>query len=270
MKKPQIPANSFVKHIVTNYRTAVCFSPHLDDAVFSAGGLMAQLSNNMSICVVNVFTSAGDGRSTLSAKQFLKQSAVSSPEKLFEIRQREDKNSLSLINAQVLDLNYTDALWRKRERTLFPLKLASAVLPEAESLYPTYRYHIIKGHVHKQDQQLITELARRFRNIVPDPTTVAVFAPVGMGTHVDHCVVRDACRLAFGRDLFYWLDFPYFQRKGATNPFAETVKLTGYTVSVDEPTKRAMCERYSSQYHIVISDKKVLKSSEQFFRENRS
>lgn len=250
-----------------NYKMAVFFSPHLDDAVFSAGGLMDQLSRHMSIAVINVFTSGGDGRSTLSAKQFLKQSAAPSASELFTMRLREDEESLSLLNAHVVNLHYTDALWRKKERTLFPLSLASTMLPEAESLYPTYRFHIIKGRVHQQDKQLIGELARRFRNIVPDPTTVAPFSPIGMGTHVDHIVVREACRAAFGRNLYYWLDFPYFDRKGATNPFAQEVSLLKYTVPVAEARKRALCERYHSQYNIVMPDKMVLKNPEQFYRE---
>lgn len=257
---------SFVHELKKKYSHIVCFSPHLDDAVFSAGGTLAELSKKMPVTVVNVFTSAGDARSTLSAKQFLKQSKIASPGTLFKVRLNEDKKSLKHIRADVLDLNYTDALWRKKKRSVFPVRVAGNVLPEFVSLYPTYRYHVIKGNIHKQDSDLVVELARRFRNIVPDPTTVAVFAPVGVGSHVDHNIVRNACRLAFGKDVFYWLDFPYFAREGVTaNEFVKENHLEVREVIVNPSVKQGLCKEYESQYDIVMPDKNVLTSSERFF-----
>lgn len=262
VKTPGSVINTFTK----TYKHIVCFSPHLDDAVFSAGGLLAELAHKMPVTVVNVFTSAGDARSTLSAKQFLKQSGIPSPDTLFKVRIQEDRNSLNIIKANIMELNYTDALWRKKKHSIFPIRMAGAVLPEFVSLYPTYRYHVIKGTIHHEDTDLIVELARRFRNIAPDPSKVAVFAPVGVGSHVDHTIVRNACKLAFGRDMYYWLDFPYFARHGVNdNDFVRENHLKHFEFPVKTTVKRALCEQYLSQYDIVIPDKRVLTSSERFF-----
>ncbi|MBI1863483.1 PIG-L family deacetylase [Candidatus Microgenomates bacterium] len=258
-------SNAFIKELTKQYTHAVCFSPHLDDAVFSAGGLLSELSKHMPIEVVNVFTSPGEAKSTLSAKQFLKQCAIPSPKLLFDVRLNEDKHSLSLINAEVIDMNYTDALWRTHTKSLFPRRFAGKLVPELTALYPTYRYHIIKGQVHPQDKDLMIELARKFRNIAPDPTKIAVFAPVGVGGHVDHRIVRDACRLAFGKHAYYWLDFPYFAMSGTTNNFITYYSLKPHTVSIQTNKKKLLCEKYSSQYDIVIKDKAILESPEQFF-----
>ena len=261
--------NQFYRDIKKHYDLVVCFSPHLDDAVFSAGGMLAELSKHMPVNVVNVFTNAGDAKSTLSAKQFLKQSKVATPQKLFKMRIDEDKQSLSLVDANIIDLDYTDAMWRKKRKSLFPIRLAGRVLPEFISLYPTYRYHVIKGRIHDEDADLVIELARRFRNIVPDPSRILVLAPVGVGNHVDHCIVRNACRLAFGKNVYYWLDFPYFTRRGVSteNTFMRQSNLSTHSFPVDVTAKSAMCERYLSQYDIVIPDKEVLRSSEQFYKE---
>lgn len=266
MKENNQAPTSVINGFVKNYNHIVCFSPHLDDAVFSAGGILAELSKKMPVTVVNVFTSAGDARSTLSAKQFLKQSRARSPEALFKTRLNEDHKSLHLLNANIIDLNFTDALWRKKNSSLFPVRLVGSVLPEFVSLYPTYRYHVIRGIIHNQDADLVTELARRARNIVPDPTKVAVFAPVGVGSHVDHTVVRNACKLAFGRNMYYWLDFPYFARHGVTeNNFVRENNLSHFEFPVIENNKKQLCEQYRSQYDIVMPDKRVLTSSERFF-----
>lgn len=268
MKKNQ-PNNQFFNDLKKNYDLVVCFSPHLDDAVFSAGGMLAKLSKHMPVNVVNIFTNAGDAKSTLSAKQFLKQSHVRTPETLFKMRIDEDKQSLSLVNANIIDLHYTDALWRKKRRSLFPIRMAGRVLAEFVSLYPTYRYHVIKGRIHDEDADMVIELARRFRNIVPDPSRVLILAPIGVGDHVDHCIVRNACRLAFGKNMYYWLDFPYFTRRGVSpdNTFMRHSDLSKHSFPVNVTEKSAMCERYLSQYDIVIPDKKVLIQSEQFFKE---
>ena len=94
-----------------------CFfiSPHLDDAVFSAGGLMIFLAKKNPVTVVNVFTEAGDLPYTLSAKKYLSVCEVDDARKLFEQRRNEDQKVLEKVGVKVVNLGFVDALWRKKE-----------------------------------------------------------------------------------------------------------------------------------------------------------
>ena len=65
-------------------------SPHLDDAVLEAGGLLRDLAKMTQVTVVTVFTETSKRPMTLSAKTFMKQCGYDDERKLFLDRRAED------------------------------------------------------------------------------------------------------------------------------------------------------------------------------------
>jgi LmbE family N-acetylglucosaminyl deacetylase len=194
----------------------VCLSPHLDDAVLSCGGMLAsEVRRGARILVVTIMAGdAPDGELGPLAMALATASRLK-PETAMERRRREDAESCRRMGVDF-------AHWRFRECVCRPGKKAN------EWLYPTVAD--VFGKVDPSDAELTTALVEAMRELPPAARTLA---PLGVGGHVDHRVVRDAGERAFGRTVLYYEDFPYAQRFGAVwrtlgNPFAwrpETVVL---------------------------------------------
>jgi LmbE family N-acetylglucosaminyl deacetylase len=163
----------------------------------------------------------------------------------------------------VVNLGYTEALWRQTSRQL-PLQL-HRFFPELISLYPTYRFHITSGHLHSQDLQLSRELARRLPQLIDSRRSAAIFCPLGFGGHVDHILVKRASRAAFNHQLIFWSDFPYVLNKNFQPSPQFTRQRTPCSFSVDFPAKLKLCRLYRTQFPRVIPDPQLLTSPETFY-----
>jgi len=190
-----------IKKILDKKYSLVIVSPHQDDAVLSCSTLLAELTGKTDITVVNVFTKAHKKPYTLSAKQFLKYSkAIDGAENLYKERAKEDKEVLSKLAITPIDLGFEDALFRRKKKGTFLGKF----LPEFDHVYPTYRWHIVKGIA--KDDYTIKSLKKKLLPFKNKKTVV--LAPYGIGNHVDHRVVRKVCEELFDNLLLY-SDFPY-------------------------------------------------------------
>lgn len=198
-------------NILKNKRTCIFVSPHLDDAMLSAGGLIQYLSKKTKIVIVNVFTESSDERQTLSAWKFVKDMGYKKPSVLFKERRKEDKQAFFGMGIEPINLGFPDALWRKKKGLV--AQMFGKVLPEFEHMYPTYRFHMTTGKVANADKvtkEAVTKKLQKIVNLENDPL---MFAPLGVGGHVDHCLVRDVCTEAFPNRVIYWSDFPYNARE---------------------------------------------------------
>lgn len=200
----------FLKSIITRRLPCFFISPHFDDAALSAASLMRYLvKSGVRVTVVNIFTHPGTvSHQTLSAKKYVSSTGFSDPVKLYSARQSEDYQALSRLGVQVVNLDLTEALWRRRElpAPLFPL---SRFLPEIDHIYPLYRWHIIRGVISPHDQPTVVRLTDKLAKIIP--ARAVVFCPLGIGGHVDHVLTRVVCDRLF--KPIYWLDQPYYFRQ---------------------------------------------------------
>src|SRR4030042_3118942 len=105
----------FLKNIINNKTHCYFISPHFDDAIFSVGELMQYLSGKVDTTVINIFTSCGAAKNSLSARAYLKQCQQDDAKKLFKVRIDEDQRALTSISAKVHNFGYTDALWRRKK-----------------------------------------------------------------------------------------------------------------------------------------------------------
>jgi hypothetical protein len=211
---------------------------------------------------VNIFTNCGDGHNTISAKAYLNQCRISDATTLYRIRQSEDSAALQKFDIHRINLNYTEALWRRR-RTGKLGGFLNKYLPEFNSVYPTYRFNIISGKIHPLDHKIIDALAADLKIIVPKGALV--FCPYGFGNHVDHLLVRTACERVFPQTLFYWADFPYVTNIQMSSKLPSQSEYKSCEFVDEFNLKIKLAKMYKSQYQIVIRDEESLKTPEKYY-----
>lgn len=246
-----------------------CFfiSPHLDDAVFSAGGLLAELSKHTQIEVITVFTkSSSEGPFTLSVKAFLKQCGYTSTEKLFKDRELEDKNALGIIGKTPHHFVYVDALLRKIENPNYFRKLLGKIIPEFLYVYPTYRFHITKDRISNKDKVLLERLGRELKNLTSSYENFYIFCPLAIRSHIDHVVVRDVCLKNFD-NVILWTDFPYSIRNHTKD---EEISVVGepFIYDKNKEVKIKMIHAYKSQVKAIFSDGNIPLVKEVYYWKN--
>ena len=201
--------------------------------------MMHLAKNDEQVVVVNVFTDCGDGKNTVSAKRYLEQCGYDDAKVLYEERKREDARVLKNIGASVVNLSFIDALWRERNRSIIPF------VPEFRTLYPTYRLHISKGRLHKQDLELKKKLTSELKKIAAKYNAHSVFAPMGIGNHVDHVLVREAVKDMNMKNTFYWEDYPY-------NVGLKLEEKNSLIFEPDWEKKQKLIRMYKTQYKSVF------------------
>jgi len=122
-----------------------------------------------------------------------------SEDEMVSERRREDQSAMESLGARTYHLDYHDAIYRS---------------DGGQYLYACERD--LFGHIHPSEVALANEVARSISNLF-SPGVSSLYAPLGVGNHVDHQVVA-AAALAFrpqaGRLTFYE-DYPYVERPGA-------------------------------------------------------
>lgn len=215
-----------ILNIVENKTPCVFVSPHLDDAIFSAGGLILELAGKTSVTVATLFTKAGFPPYTQSAKMHLKHSGYSaaSAEDLVSIRKQEDIRVCESIGINYKHLEFTDAMWRRKANTGFIGKLLKNIFPEINHLYPFYRFNVISGKLAKGDSGTADGIKNSLLAFLGEIGQAVVFCPVGAGNHVDHIITRDVCAEIFPQAIF-WTDFPYYINFKPDNDFISKMSL---------------------------------------------
>jgi LmbE family N-acetylglucosaminyl deacetylase len=256
--------HKLIQKIIVNKTRCIFVSPHPDDAVFSAGGLMSYLAGKVPVTVINVFSRSGDSGSTVSARAFLRQCGENTPRSLYLRRRAEDKKVLSELNIHPVNLNHVDALWRKNVSPRLLSKILGSIFPEFVSLYPTYRFHVKSGKICQQDRKLVARIAGQIKKYLPADGNYVIFCPAGVGNHVDHLITRSACQ-SVSPDIYYWSDYPYTLKKNLDS-LSPGLILAGDFVSVSELHSRLRLSKlYRSQFRQVATDPKTLLMPEKYY-----
>lgn len=239
--------NKLLKYITDSKKQIFFVSPHLDDAVYSAGYLISKVTKTNPVTVINVF-SKGRRENSFSAISFLKQCNYKDSLCFYADRVAEDKQVLQNLGVKGLYLNFTDALWRRKANK-------KTFLVEQALVYPTFRFHIKKGQISKHDENLVAEITKKLEKIIPK--NGIVFAPMALGSHVDHVIVNQICN-NLNRDIIFWEDYPYNQHsKTNTN-------LPGFTIDIDQKIKMGLIRGYKSQFKAMFNNNIKLRS-EKFY-----
>ena len=201
MQEEQSMRLTSLDQITQQYRQ-IYLQPHFDDAALSCGGAIRQQTNfGQKVLVITVLGGLppDDLQPSLFARQTSQaMSLPESPAAAVAARRAEDEAALGALGADVLWLDYLDAIFRG----------SPAYYQSNESLF---------GQVNDSDHALDEELGALFLNIAERAPLTAFYAPLGVGHHVDHQLVCSAAdRLAQRKiNIKFYEDFPYVTRPGA-------------------------------------------------------
>ncbi len=189
-----------IDEIGPHYRN-IYLQPHFDDAVLSCGGTIAlQKLVGVRPLVVTVFGGLPrDNVLSPFATQMLQRMGLGlDPRAAVERRREEDSAAMSSLGADTLWLDFQDAIYRG----------TPPYYPSEESLF---------GSVHQGDLGIDEQLAGILNTIHKCAPQAVLYAPLGIGHHVDHqlsCSAAD--RLAQQKvNVKFYEDFPYITQPGA-------------------------------------------------------
>lgn len=198
----------------------VAISPHLDDAAFSVGGLLAARARaGDRITILTCFT-GNVARPTGFALACQLDKGLAPDVDYMALRRAEDRAACAVIGADAIHLPLLEAPHRG---------YASAL----ELFGPRREDDGMLG-------PLATMLGEHLDTLRPD----LLLGPLAVGDHVDHWLVRDALA-AIGRPVLLWEDWPYLTR--ATTRPAEPVRHRHPLDAADRADRIAMCAAYTSQ-----------------------
>ncbi len=166
----------------------VYLSPHLDDAVLSCGGrIWEQVQAGLKVLIVTFM--GGDAPELLSpfARRFHLMCALD--EQAMAIRREEDLKVCRQLGVDARHFLLHDAIYRRNGSTF---------------MYPSHR--AVMRNLHPADTIVAQELASLMDRI---PLHTERVAPLAIGGHVDHQLVRRAAERRWGRNLLFYEDFPY-------------------------------------------------------------
>lgn len=168
----------------------IFLSPHLDDVVFSCGGLVWELSNSGQ--AVEIWTiCAGDPieenlsplAGSLHKNWGLGLDAV-------QIRRGEDQEACRIVGASPRYIPILDCIYRTSSPGEF-------YYPDEEDIF---------GGFNPAESGLIASLSQQLEREIPGDAKV--IAPLGIGNHVDHELTRKAAS-RLNIPLTYYADYPY-------------------------------------------------------------
>lgn len=247
-----------IEDVIKNNTNFVFVSPHLDDAIFSAGGLIDKINKRRKkITILNTFTKASKPPYTISIKKFLKSCGYVSADDLFKARIKEDLVAARMVKAKVINLGFTDALWRQ--------KGTRWILPELNYVYPIFRLSIAKGHISKHDNIVIKKLEKKIKQSISQRKGTVIFAPLAIGNHTDHLIVRNIISKSF-KDVIYWEDYPYVKTGKADKNFIKIKGLKKVSVFVNRNIKNNLVNTYKSQVKAIFGvEKETVRNQEHYF-----
>ena len=169
-------------------------SPHLDDAILSAGGpIHVQSRAGMEVQVWTVMAGTPPGEALSETAIMLHDEwGVGSAREAIENRRDEDARACSGVGARCVHLDFLDAIYRR-------------------ALDGAWLY----SDIFQPPSAADADLARRIAGVLAERLAPEdqVVCPLAVGGHVDHILVRVAVEL-LERSVIYMADVPYVFRHG--------------------------------------------------------
>ncbi len=251
-----------ISEIIRNKKHCYFISPHLDDAVLSAGGLLSYLAGKTDVTLVTVFTEAGEKPYTMSAKGFLRYCGYTDAKKLFTDRRLEDKEVAAKLGINTIHLGFIDGSFRRRTKNIpFTADIAKRI-PEINHLYPLGR-KLIK--IAGDDKQTVQEIQKKLLQAVTTKDSI-VFCPVGSVKHMDHILTTKACTNIF-QNLYFWTDFPYIKNVNLQNMRAGDKSLKKFVWKQNVAEKQVLIQLYKTQKASLLTTGKLESAEEVYWHE---
>jgi len=190
----------------------IYISPHLDDAVLSAGGFIYEQTK--AGIPVEIWTIVcgypPPGELTPFAQVMHFQWGTGTAEETVDLRRAEDVKAASIVGAKTVHFDLPDCIYRRG--------------PEGKPLYLE-----IFTQPHPAEAHLPTEIAGTIASTLKADDRV--ICQLGIGGHVDHILVRQAVE-RLNRPLWYATDVPYlFNQPGELAPQVAGMEENLYTIT---------------------------------------
>jgi len=190
----------------------IYLSPHLDDAVLSAGGLIYEQTRAGQEVEIWNFMCGFPATEELSlfAQDLHKQWGIPVAADLVRARRAEDAAATAIVGAKAIYFDYLDCIYRRGKNG-------------------DWLYSNVFVPPHKDEVDLPVQIAESVSaRLQPTDQLVCQF---GLGSHLDHVHVRSAVEL-LQRPVLYDADIPYlFNSPDELNSKTAGMKATAYSVS---------------------------------------
>ncbi|MBK8784815.1 MAG: PIG-L family deacetylase [Anaerolineales bacterium] len=167
----------------------IYISPHLDDAVLSAGGLIHdQVRAGVQVEIWTILCGfPPPGELSSFAQRLHYQWGIVSADELIRSRRAEDEKACQIVGAKPVYFDYLDCIYRRGKSG-------------------DWLYSNVFVPPHKDEADLPARIAESISSRL-QPTDQLV-CQLAVGSHVDHVTVRRAVEL-LQRPLLYYADIPY-------------------------------------------------------------
>jgi LmbE family N-acetylglucosaminyl deacetylase len=230
----------------------VYLSPHLDDAVLSAGGVIhAQANSGLSVEIWTVMAGIShDPESPSFAQAMHRIWGFRSVLETVEARRTEDRRAAAQVGAKAIQFDFLDCIYRRG--------------PDGKELY---------SDVHVPPPPADLDLPGRIAmalssRLLPDDQLICQLA---IGRHVDHVLVRQAAEI-LRRPLLFDADMPYV----LDHPEELQPSAAGLDESFEPVDERGLdcwlsaIECYSSQIDSVFGSRELMQERMRtYWSENR-
>ncbi|MDP1713213.1 MAG: PIG-L family deacetylase [Anaerolineales bacterium] len=189
----------------------IYISPHLDDAVLSAGGLIyEQTRAGLQVEIWTILCGFPPSEELSPYAQLLHHEwGIPSVSDLIRARREEDRQACQTAGARPIHFDYLDCIYRRAKNGDW-----------------LYGYIFLPQHEDEQDfpARMAETISTRLQ-----PTDQLV-CQLGLGSHVDHVLVRRAVDL-LQRPVLYYADVPYlFKTPEELAPITAGMKSNAYAV----------------------------------------
>src|SRR6202142_1672527 len=168
----------------------IYFSPHLDDAILSAGGLISdQTKAGIPVEIWTFMAGAPDDEQLTDFAQLMHKTwGTTTAKQTIQIRREEDRQAALRVGAKAVHFDFLDCIYRRGKK--------------GEALYGPE----VLITPHTEDSDLPAQIAQTMVAwLRPDDVVVSQLA---IGGHVDHILVRKAAEM-LKRQLVFDMDIPY-------------------------------------------------------------
>ncbi len=175
---------------------ALYLAPHLDDVALSCGGqIYARTQGGERILIVTVMAGSPPRLAQSAYIAGLHERWQLAGDAAAE-RRAEDRAACAILGADFLHLAVPDCIYRLAPQSGAPLYNSDAE---------------IFGEIHPAESGLQAEIVQQLRAL---PACGQVVAPLAIGHHVDHLLVRAAAETVWPSSLCCYEDYPYVEKLG--------------------------------------------------------
>jgi len=234
-----------MKKLLSKKYNYIFFSPHIDDAVLSCGGLIASLKGKK-ILVVDIFTNFLGEKYSKHAKYYLKSLKFADASEYFTARKEEEKKAARILNFDFYFCNFPEAIFRFEKKIIF------------NNFFYKNTEQLLSG-INKRDKKIIFLVKKRVDDILKDSRTRngKIYFPLGIGNHADHKILNKIGLSLKNKNIFFYQDFPYCVKEYRQSNYFKAKKV--FLANKDFQLKSKAIRQYKSQLRALFKNIKGFK-----------